>query len=529
MWLVEAALPVHAQRWTQEEGRREFTGKMVVRPLQVEHWMEQGYSRERAQKLYAEATAYTVRMLGEHVYRYHERMDEYWFDLPQGRTENDLGEELIATGYYRYVCPNWKTYPTSASSSEAVLDDCPDDPDLDEQWHLKRIEACAAWQIWTEGDDDVMLGISDTGMWEDHPDLSNLNEYRREGWDQNQELWESEGGNIFEGGTYCHGTFVVGIAAATGNNATGVSGVGWSLRHRMLKFGNGALGDVMNTFWVSAGAGDRVICSASGDDFTDSMVWQYWEDNTEKILYYYPDILIVHSAGNTPDFTYEPFSYMIVVGGTDTSDEVWWESANRGSSVGAHVDVMAPAVNIYATKCGSYGASAFAGTSWATPQVAALCALIWSYDPLLTAGEVQDLLVTGCDEFSGYDPDEHGHGRINAFNSLALASGDLWTRDPHPGEAGVSNLFKAAGAADGATVRFYYGSSTGQTAVSGCTNVNVDIANASILGTAMAGSNGAAILPATVPSGWAGQTRYLQAVDLSDCRVSNLIEFTFPN
>lgn len=111
---------------------------------------------------------------------------------------------------------------------------------------------------------------------------------------------------------------------------------------------------------------------------------------------------------------------------------------------------------------------------------------------------------------------------------MALASGLLWGRDPHLGEAGVSNKFKAAGAASGATVRFYYGSSTGQTAVSGCTNVYVGIANASVLGEATAASNGAAIHEASVPGGWTGLTRYLQAVDLSDCRVSNLIEFTFP-
>ncbi len=196
------------------------------------------------------------------------------------------------------------------------------------------------------------------------------------------------------------------------------------------------------------------------------------------------------------------------------------------------IDVMAPAVDIYTTTRDandSYGTPGYPGTSYATPQVAGLCALIWSYDPGLTAGQVESHLYAGCDETADYDPDLHGHGRINAFNSLALASGSVWARDPHPGEAGVSNKFKAAGAANGATVRFYYGSATGQTAVSGCSNVYVDIASASVLGEATAGSNGAAIYQATVPWGWAGQTRYLQAVDLSDCRISNLIQFTFPS
>ncbi len=531
IWLVDSAAVALGQRWRQEPGRWEFTGKMVVRPLQVEHWMERGFTREQAQILYARAVAYTLDTLGEHVYRYHERMDEYWFFVPPGRSENDIGEQLIATGYYRYVCPNWKTYPMGGVTTTMRFNEYPDDPLLDNQWHLKRIEAPAGWQIHHEGHDDVVLGVSDSGMWEDHPDLSNLNEYRREGWSQSDQLWELSGGNIFQGGTYCHGTIVLGAAAATGNNEVGVSGIGWSLRHRMLEFGNGHTDDAINTLWVSAEAGDRVICSTTGDDFTDiEGVWQLWADNTDLLHEGYPNVLIVHSAGNVPDFVYPPFPDMIIVGGTNTSDAVWYEDESTGSSVGSHVDVMAPAVGIYSTKCGSYGASSFGGTSWATPQVAGLCALIWSYDPELTANEVRALLYAGCDEHVGYDPDLHGYGRINVFNSLALASGDLWTRDPHPGRAGEDNIFKAAGATDQATVRFYYGTATGQTQVSGCSaGTCVGIDNASVLGTATATSNGAAVLDEIfVPSGWAETTVYLQAVDLSDCRVSNIIVYTFP-
>lgn len=66
-----------------------------------------------------------------------------------------------------------------------------------------------------------------------------------------------------------------------------------------------------------------------------------------------------------------------------------------------------------------------------------------------------DFLYDGCDEFYDYVEAEHGHGRINTFNSLALADGGVWTRDPHPGEAGETNAFKAAGGTDTATVTFY--------------------------------------------------------------------------
>lgn len=508
----------------------EFTGKMVVRPLQIEHWMERGFTREEAQVRYQRAVQYTVETLGEHVYRYHERMDEYWFNVPPGRSENDIGEQLIETGHYRYVCPNWKTYPQAADSSQSSLNECPDDPKLTDQWHHLRIESCAGWQIHTDGHDDVVLGVVDTGMKVGHEDLSTLNEYRREGYNGETGLWELEGGNIEDIGGYCHGSIVLGAAGATGNNGVGVSGIGWTLRHRMLK-ASGTVEMEWDGIWVSVEAGDRVICSTSGAPLDDPDTWKVFHDNSKEILGTY-DVLILQAAGNDPDLDYPPLAYLAIVGGTQQNDARWLEPNDYGSPIGEFIDVMAPAADIYSTKCGSnsaYGTFGSGGNSYSTPQVAGLCTLLWSYDPSLTGQEVLNLVYQGCDPIVDYDPDLHGAGRINVFNSLALASEDLWTRDPHPGLAGVSNKFKAAGATNGATVRFYYGSATGQTAVSGCSNVYVGIANASVLGEATATSNGAAIYEATVPGGWAGQTRYLQVVDLSDCRVSNLIEFTFPS
>lgn len=524
LWFLGDSCVAFAQRWRQEPGRWEFTGKMVVRPLQIEHWMERGYTREQAQILYARAVAYTVDTLGEHVYRYHERMDEYWFHVPPGRSENDIGEQLIATGYYRYVCPNWRM-------GRDMSLDCTNDEFLGDQWHLKRLEACAGWQIHSSGHDDVVLAVIDAGLRTSHEDFSTLNQYRREGYNVTEGLWESENGTIWS--QWYHGTIVTGAAAATGNNGVGTSGIGWSLRHRMLVAEDAD--DTFTAMEIAGMAGDRIIVSTASIT-PDSQTQGLWNDNTKWITEEF-NVLIVQSGGNYPenDFLFNEFPYMIVVGGTDPSDNRWINGqGTSGSTVGPHLDVMAPAVDIFGPdwdddegyrSTNSIGS----GTSWAAPQAAALCALIWSYNPSLSRETVRGLLYQGCEGFNGYLADRHGHGRINIFNSLALLSGDLWTRDPHPGVAGVSNKFKAAGAANGATVRFYYGSSIGQTAVSGCSNVYVGIADASILGEATAGSNGAAICQATVPSGWAGQTRYLQAVDLSDCRVSNLIEYTFPS
>src|SRR5690606_19418951 len=307
----------------------------------------------------------------------------------------------------------------------------------------------------TEGHDSVVIGVIDTGMRVGHEDLSNLNEYRRLGYNAELRCWEGSTGCTINDG-YGHGTIVIGVAAATGNNNKGVSGIGWSLRHRMLYAWNS--GDTLHAMWVSAEAGDRIICSTAGMLFDDENTWQLWEDNSSEIREQF-DVLIVHIGGNRPDTTYPPFSSIISVGGTDQQDRRWVDGNNGdGSAVGDFIDVMAPATGIYSTTrgCDSCYGTLYDGTSYAAPQAAGLCALLWSYNPSLSADEVESLLFQGCDPIVDYDPSLHGHGRINVFNSLALASGSLWTRAPHPGTAGVVNSFKAAGATSSATVRFYY-------------------------------------------------------------------------
>ncbi len=530
IWLVDSAGVALGQRWRQEPGRWEFTGKMVVRPLQVEHWMERGFTREEAQVRYQRAVEYTIDTLGEHVYRYHERMDEYWFFVPPGRSENDIGEQLIETGYYRYVCPNWWAAPTGFDTSEATLDDCTNDPNLSNQWHHTRIESCAGWQIHTAGHDDVVIGFVDMGLAIGHEDVSNLNQYRRTGYNAEHQCWESTTCSIEEGSPW-HGTKALGAGAATGNNEAGVSGIGWSLRHRMLN-GVGQLDTFFDSLWVSATAGDRVICSTAGFPLIDSGVWKQFFDHTEAMILsdqFDPVPIVFQAAGNRLAYEYGPLPYMVIVGGTQQNDARWVKDETWRSPVGDFIDVMAPAKDIYST-AGNSQYSATSGTSYATPQVAGLAALIWSYDPDLDREDVLDVLYRGCDPIVDYNQNLHGAGRINVFNSLALASGSVWTRTPYPGEAGTTNYFKAAGAGEGTTVWFFYGDGSGQTQVTvGNCSITLDIANATLVPaeSAVATANGAAIIAQAVPGSWAQETVWLQCVEEAGCRKSNVVVFEF--
>jgi len=516
--VVAAASRSHAQLYREIPGKHEFTGEMLVRPLQIEDWMQRGFTEEESRERHRQTAEWLVAFLDDRLLNHHARADRYRFRLREFETENVMGAFLLEQGTFRYVCPNWRLYPQSI--------DCTNDPYLDTQWHHKVMESCAGWQIHTNGDDDVVLTFVDFGLRRSHLDLSTLSQYRRLAYDAENQLWESDPNAILFDGIN-HGTPVNGCGAATGNNSIGVSGVGWTLRHRMIKT-SGTVSEFFDAMWVTADVGDRVFSVQYAPDVSQDL----WDDESKALVDAY-DVVICVSAGNDPSLTdYRDYTYIIVVGGTELNngvEEVWYDDANWGSQTGDMIDVMAPAKSVYSCSNANNDAYKYStGTSFAAPLAAGLAALIWSYDPTLSGTQVRDLIFQGCVEFSGWNEDEHGHGSINVFNSLALASGELWTREPYPGTAGTTNGFKAAGGTPTATVTFYYGTATGSTSVTGCTGLNVDIDSAQVLGTATVGANGAAKYFTTVPSGWSNTTIYLQCVEIANCRKSNRVEYTFP-
>ena len=90
------------------------------------------------------------------------------------------------------------------------------------------------------------------------------------------------------------------------------------------------------------------------------------------------------------------------------------------SNHGAGVDVLAPGVGIYSTlPGGGYGTKS--GTSMAAPHVAGAAALLRSVDPMLSPGQVRDLL-----QGTGECPD----GTPNNATSGPCSGQGLWLGDP---------------------------------------------------------------------------------------------------
>lgn len=112
----------------------------------------------------------------------------------------------------------------------------------------------------------------------------------------------------------------------------------------------------------------------------------------------------------------------ITVGATDSQDR------KAGfSNAGAQIDLVAPGQDVLTV--GRFGTlESVSGTSFSTPLVAGVCALLAALRPNLNQAEARQLLCAGADDQVGGDTDppgfdnQHGWGRLNAFNSLRLAT-----------------------------------------------------------------------------------------------------------
>ena len=100
---------------------------------------------------------------------------------------------------------------------------------------------------------------------------------------------------------------------------------------------------------------------------------------------------------------------------------------------------------------------------------------------------------------------------------------------PFPGLAGRRNTLRVTDVTPGATVHFVYGVYGGGTIIPGCsiqTNA-LQLANPTLIGTAIADANGVASVTRTVPPIARGQTILFQAVVQNECAISQLVVHTF--
>ena len=346
-----------------------------------------------------------------------------------------------------------------------TLRETPNDPNYGNQWHHNDpqdndIDSEEAWDVTTGGTtafgDEIVVCVIEGGNL-NHADLQE-NKWFNEaeipdngidddgnGYIDDYDGWNvasNDDSGVFNGG---HGTQVMGMIGAKGNNDLGVSGINWDVKIMSVageNLGNEAsvieaydyplqMRKLYNETGGAQGAFVVATNASWGIDFgnpNDIPLWCNFYDSlgTYGILNCGATSnqnINIDEVGDIP--TACSSDYMISVTATNSSDQ------RTFSAYGATtVDLGAPGESVYTTQgSDSYGNTS--GTSFASPLTAGSIALIYSTpcpsfmslvmgDPQAGADYVREVLFEGTDPVPNLDGDCVTGGRLNVNNSIQL-------------------------------------------------------------------------------------------------------------
>ena len=345
----------------------------------------------------------------------------------------------------------------------------PNDPFYAYQWNYPNINLPLAWDV-TQGSDQVIVAVIDTGVLLAHPDLQGqliagydfIRDPDRARDGDGIDPDPNDSGDFgFGGSSTFHGTHVAGTIAANSDNGGGVAGIAWRARVmpvRALGVDGGTTYDVVQAVRYAAGLPNDsngvpprradIVNLSLGSSFS-SQVEQNTIDQARNA-----GVIVIAAAGNdassNPSF---PAAYTGVVSVAATTIT---RTRASYSNFGPTIDVAAPGGNAATDVNGdgigdgvvstlgddthgavAFGYAALTGTSMATPHVAGVAALMKSVFPGLTPAQFDDALAAGLltDDLGepGRD-DQFGNGLINAQKAvnaaIALASGAGTPVDP---------------------------------------------------------------------------------------------------
>lgn len=347
------------------------------------------------------------------------------------------------------------------------LSDVPNDPRVQEQYHLESVEAFEAWN-YVDQDRVIVIGVVDTGVDLDHEDLADnifINP-GEDGLDENGKnkrtngIDDDENGFIddFQGWDFSsqsdprgedndpnpgnrHGTHVAGISSAVTNNEIGVAGINPYSKILPVKASRDL--SIVNTIengyeavlYAAVAGSDVINCSWGGQGRSDAGK-EVIETVTEM-----GSIVVAASGNNGSDLIIYPAGYDEVISVASTT------SADRRSGFSNYsttVDIAAPGSRIMAT-IPNNGYAALDGTSMASPVAAGVVSLILNQNPEYTPLDLREHLKATSDNIDSLYPGsirgKMGKGRVNALRAIT---------DENPKSILVKNIHLSDSDNDGA-------------------------------------------------------------------------------
>ena len=312
----------------------------------------------------------------------------------------------------------------------------PNDAYYNNQYYLQNINVPPVWD--SQQGTNALVGIIDSGMDFLHPDLQqsyfiNTGEYGNgketngidddaDGYIDNWRGWNfiDNNNNPVDDNIVSHGTCVAGIISAGFNNGIGISSVTGGSKSLILKcFNSQGVGyedQIATAILYGVMQGVKVFNFSFGDYIYSDLL-------RDVVRYAYQNnITIVSSAGNdNSNVLHYPSAFDEVIS-VAASDEL--DRKATFSAYGETVDIYAPGVNILTTSRVGQGSAEYGsnytlanGTSFSSPIVAAVAAILKTKNPNLSNEEIRGILVSSARYFSGQSEwnNYYSSGLLNAY------------------------------------------------------------------------------------------------------------------
>jgi subtilisin family serine protease len=336
----------------------------------------------------------------------------------------------------------------------------PDDPLFPDQWALHNtgqedgrpgadIKALDVWRV-TQGSPDILIGVLDTGIELEHPDLVNnlwVNKGEipdngidddKNGYIDDVHGWNTinNTGSVRDDHTYSHGTKVAGIIGAVGNNGIGIAGINWHVKLVALKAldanGVGTSSSIVSAVCYALhlnemGYNIRILSSSWGGPNFSWIISDIIQGTESQFLF-------VAAAGNEgvdiskPGNEFYPASYnnanlfydipnLLSVAASTRRDEMW-DGSNYSPRL---VHLAAPGAAILSTTRLNGPQRPYAldyGTSLAAAYVAGVAGLLLSLNPDLAIWNLKYALVEGGDSVEAMKGQTISGKRLSAIGSV---------------------------------------------------------------------------------------------------------------